>query len=114
MLRHADGLIHLDRLAEQRARLVCIAGLAAIDQHPGVPAPDFWLRDLVWERVCLPERLLVGFQQLTEEFDRALSTKLRVVGEKDLAHAALAETIENAVTQWQVAYWLQALVRRRT
>ena len=42
-----------------------------------------------------------------EELDRDLAVELRVIGEEDFAHAAPAETVEDAVA---VAHWQTAIV----
>ncbi len=61
MLRHADRLIHLGRLAEERPRLVAIAGSVAVEQHLRVPAADLGLLAAERDLVGLTKgRLIVG------------------------------------------------------
>jgi len=57
-LRHPDRAIRLDRLAEERARLVAVAVGAASDQHRRIPASHVWLGDLVGHLVRLAKRRL--------------------------------------------------------
>src|SRR2546425_9252298 len=43
VLGHADAAVHLDRLGEELAGCLAVAGGVAVEEHAGVEAADLWL-----------------------------------------------------------------------
>ena len=90
---HTDRFIHLDCLAEERPRLVVVAGRVPVDQHLRVPAADFGLRDLVGQLVRLPEGRL---EVLLRGSDAAAVLEALIANSLEQIETYLSELVEAA------------------